>query len=239
MKKILIIVMVSTLIGAIGLHAQSVGQTISAPPDTDWRDIELYRAGNRLFVADVSNGQILVYDSNSLSSLSPISLAAYLPSGPYDLMVHEGTGTLYAAVGVGYEYGGATTNTTLVVIDADTSAVIGTLTGLGQGLRLAMDESRARLYTLGIQFPLTLDDILTAVDIPTNQVAGALNLTDLIGFQNNITFNSDHLNQTTGELYFGGPQGKFVIVAGPTLVGQLITVAGSTGWGGDVESARE
>jgi len=207
--------------------AQTVVGTINAPPETYWNYMELYQTGGKLFIADNTNAQILIYDANSLDYVDVISLAPYLPALPQCMAVHEGTGTLYVAVSLGY----ATSDTTIVIIDADTYAIADNLTDIGMDLSLTIDESRARLYTLGRDD--WLDETLTAININTNSIVGSLNIDDLMG-GGLLSFDMKrHLNPVTGELFFSNIHyDKFVVVDGPNLTGELISATGSRGWGG-------
>ncbi len=156
-------VLIMMFLPGVALAQRVVGTITSAGK---WTDIALYQTGAKFFVADYTNNQILVYDSGTLAYLSSIPLSAYSLYGPERLAVHEGTGTLYAAL---YRYF-PSSSATIVIINANTYGVIGTLTDFGTWAGLFMDESRGRLYVVGGR------RILRAINVNTNSIAGSLDV---------------------------------------------------------------
>ena len=74
-----------------------------------------------------------------------------------------------------------------------------------------------------------LGNVLTAVNINTNEVLGSLNLYTLMG-DGSMSFGRQALNQTTGEMVFANLHyDKFLIVNGPAMTGLLHTVTNSRG----------
>ncbi len=206
------------------LHEQSIAATLNAPTGTMWNNMALYRSGWRLFVSDLTNNRILVYNSSSLAYLGQISFASYAPAGLQRLAIHEGTGTLYVAVDTGM----ATSATTIVAINANTLAVRSILTGIGRALELTIDENRGRLYTSGKDDRLHYT--VTAIDVTTNTVISNLDVGELMGLGIIVL---GGLNPVTGELlYTNMHYDNFVVVNGPALTGQKISIAGSRGWDG-------
>jgi len=206
-------------------RGQIVVGTINSPAATKWISMALYQTGGKLFIADNTNAQILVYDANSLGYLNTISLSSFLPSRPQTMAVHDGTGTLYVAVSTGM----ATSDSTIVIINAATNSIVDTITNIGWDVALGIDESRARLYTLGyISFA---GQTLTAIDCTTNGIVGSLNITSLMGLGLLVRSTDTWLNPLTGELVIGNLHyDKFVVVNGPAMTGELISATDSRGW---------
>ena len=206
-------------------RGQTVVGTINSPAATKWICMALYQTGGKLFIADNTNAQILVYDANSLGYLNTISLSSFLPSRPQTMAVHNGTGTLYVAVSTGM----ATSGSTIVIINAATNSIVDTITNIGWDVALGIDESRARLYTLGyISFA---GHTLTAINCTTNGIVGSLNITALIGSGILVRSTDTWLNPLTGELVIGNIHyDKFVVVNGPAMTGELISATDSRGW---------
>jgi hypothetical protein len=223
--KVAIVVMQIAVIGPLVVPAVSGAQTLAGTitgSGSTWADMALYEAGGKLFVDDVTNARVLVYNARSLAYITEISFSAYLPRYPMMLAMHQGTGTLYVALGTG----SATNDTIIVPVNASTYATGPNLTNNGWDLFMVIDEARARLYLVGSK---GLGDVLTAVNINTNTVAGTLNLYTLMG-DGLMSFGREALNQATGELVFANLQyDKFLIVNGPALTGQLITATSSRG----------
>jgi hypothetical protein len=207
-----------------GATAQIVAGTIAAPAGAEWVDHVVYHGGQRLFIADRGNSRLLVYDALSLAFDTEVSLASFAPRRPQGLALHEGTGTLYVAVDTGF----ATSDTSIVVVDADSLAVGPALNGLGMGLVLIPDEARARVYTQGLD--ASLRDTLTAIDVVTGAVVGTLSLRALMG-GGSLTLG--RLNPATGELLFTNiHEDKYLVVHGPTMTGAATSAAGARGWAG-------
>jgi len=166
---------------------------------------------------------VLVYNAGSLEYLSEIPFSSYAPRYPMSLAMHQGTGTLYVALGTG----SATNDTIIVPLNASTFEAGPALAGNGWDLSMLIDEGRARLYTIGSK---GLGNVLTAIDIHTNTVAGTLNLYTLMG-SGGMSFGRQALNQATGELAFANvTYDKFLVVNGPALTGQLFEVPNSRGY---------
>ncbi len=214
------------VIGPLAVPAIAGAQTVAgtiAGAGSRWDDTAVYEAGGKLFVDDVTGARVLVYDARSLAYLTEISFSAYSPRYPMSLAMHQGTGTLYVALGTG----SATNETIIVPLNANTYAAGPNLTGNGWDLFMVVDESRARLYTVGSK---GVGNVLTAIDVNTNTVAGSLNLYTLMG-TGSMSFGRNALNQVTGELVFANIHyDKFLIVNGPALTGQLITATSSRGY---------
>jgi subtilisin-like proprotein convertase family protein len=224
-RKVAVVVMrvvaMGWLVGPVIAEGQTFVGTI-AGPGSRWDDIALYEAGGKLFVDDVTGNRIIVYDAASRAYLTEISFSAYSPRYPMMLAMHQGTGTLYVALGTG----SATNDTIIVPVDANTYATRPNLTNNGWDLFMVIDEARARLYLVGSK---GLGDVLTAVDINTNTVAGTLNLYTVMG-DGLMSFGREALNQVTGELIFANIHyDKFLLVNGPAMTGQLITATSSRG----------
>jgi hypothetical protein len=224
MKRNAFVVSMAVLVFSVVANAQHVVETIEAPPATYWTDIVLYETGGKLFIADNTNKQILVYDERTLGYLGAISLSAIPPGTPRSLALHEGTGTLYASISCS----GATCDSTIAVIDADTYEIIDTITDIDcWRAKMTIDESRARLYAFGT------NDMLFAIDVNTNSVVGILNVAGLFTEFGIIDISEKRgLNPVTGELFFTSRHAdQFVVVDGPSLTGELILADGSRGWG--------
>jgi hypothetical protein len=205
---------------------QTVVGTINSPAATVWYDMEVYEKGNVIFIADNTNAQILIYNATTLSYVGAISLSAYLPDTPQMTALHEGTGTLYVAVGML----SATWDTTLVIINADTYQIVDDIVDIGESVGLAVDESRARLYMFG---GLALNKTLWALDINSNTIVGSLDVSDIMG-SGIMAFSGERaLNPVTGELFFANLRyDKFVVVNGPAMTGELISAYDSRGYAG-------
>jgi len=226
--RVAVLVMQAVVIGSLAVPGSAEAQVWVNTIDgsgSRWDGLVLYEAGDRLFVADVTNKRVLVYNSRSLAYLTEISFAAYSPRYPMMLAIHQATGTLYVDLGTG----SATNDTIIVPVNANTYALGTALTGIGHDLYLVVDEGRARLYTIGASH--SLDETLTAIDIHTNTVVGSLNLDDLMG-GGLLSFGRAGLNQVTGELAFGNIHyDKLLLVNGPAMTGVLLTPASSRGYG--------
>ncbi|MBP7865356.1 MAG: hypothetical protein KA419_05345 [Acidobacteria bacterium] len=209
-------------------RAQAVVDTLYSAPDTHWVDMALYPSGNKLFVADNTHACIRVFDSASLASLGVISLSSYLPDRPQSdgMVVHDGTGTLYVVVDQGY----ATSVSRIVVIDADTHAVLTTLTGVGNNLMLALDAARSRLFTFG-NHPVTFHQTLTAFDVNTNTAVGTVDIETLMGEPHSRLNREGGIDPVTGRTAFSNiHRESFLVIDGTTLSATRIDAAGSQGW---------
>lgn len=186
----------------------------------NWRGMELYQAGGKLFVLDYTGTRVLVFNAATLASAGEIPFAPYAPEKPQSLAVHEGTGTLYVTKSAGF----ATSDTDIVVIDADTLAIGPVLADVGWDAYPVVDEERSRLYAVS-----TSEEMLRAFDINTHTSAGTLDLGALMT-EGLMTFSREHLNPATGELFFGNlHEDQFLLVDGPAMTGQVITAANARG----------
>lgn len=205
---------------------QTVIGTIPSPASTVWNDVEVYDHGNTIFIADSTNAQILIYNATTLGYVGSIPLSAYLPSTPQMMALHQGTGTLYVAVG----RLSATADTTIVIIDADTQQVVSDITEIGESLSVTIDESRARLYLFGGLAP---NKTLWALNVNTNGIVGALDISDIMGSGTILFTGQLALNPSSGELLFTNLHyDTFVVVDGLAMTGVQIAAANSQGRGG-------
>ena len=146
------------------------------------------------------------------------SLSSYLPLEPWSCEVHEGDGKLYVAM-LDNNWSWYT-DSIVLVLDAGTYAVDASIPVANSGL-LKLDESHDRLYVYTV-------NALTAIDTASRTVLGSLDITALMdgGLVAGI-----RLNPVTGEWVFGNLHyDKFLIVNGPTLTPELISIPGSRGW---------
>ena len=205
------------------VSAQTVVGTIPSPASTNWIDIEVYNKGNVIFIADNSNAQILIYNATTLGYVGAISLSAYLPDTPQMTALHEGTGTLYVAVG----QLSANAYTTLVIIDADTYSIIDDIIDIDMALGVTIDETRGRLY----MWSYSWDNPLYAVDVNSNTIVGHMEVGDIAG-PGSLSFCGERaINPATGELVFTNIHyDTFVVVDGLTMTGEMISAADSRGW---------
>ncbi len=127
--------------------------TISRP-DLRPFAVAVYEAGDRVFVADNTTGNLYTYDGSTLAEIG----SAFIGTWVSDLLVHEPTGKLYVM---------STTEDKVVVVDAATGAFIRYLGGsYPEGFTLLQDESLGKVYVLSADTVLTQIDIAT--DIETN-----------------------------------------------------------------------
>jgi hypothetical protein len=212
------------LLTAAGLaQAQTVVDRIVSPAGEDWVDMWVYEAGHKVFLADPVGARLVVYDTLTLTPLTPIELDAYLPDRPQMLAGHQGTGTLYVSA----HTGAATDDARILIIDADTHALGTPIDGLGWSLGIWMDDARARLFALG--YLVFSGEVLTKVDATTNTVAGSINVDDLMG-SGAIVFHAGGINATTGEIALANLHyDRFALVDGDTMLGEMLEVADSRG----------
>ena len=221
----MVLLLAAAMVLPVPAQAQNVVTTIQSPAGGVWGGMALYQTGHKLFVSDQTDHRILVFDTVSLAQ-SEIAMTAYPPV--QSLVVHEGTGTLYAVVDDGF----ATSESTIVVIDANTYAIGSTLKSIGLSLTAVVDQTRNRLYTFGDDS--LLKQKLTAIDINTNTVVGSLDVESLMPNSGLLGFDSGGgLNPVTGELVITNlHMDQFAIINGPALTAQVISAAGSRGWTG-------
>lgn len=125
---------------------------IISHPDLKPRAVAVYNNGNKVFVADDTTGNVYIYDGTTLAELGSV----FIGRGVTTMVVHEGSGKLYAASLFECKIG--------VV-----NAAQGTFTRyLGSNKycnmfkgHLAIDENLGKLYALSL-------DGLTQIDIATD-----------------------------------------------------------------------
>jgi hypothetical protein len=222
-RALAIAALVAWCLGPPALQSQELVDTLESAAGVRWNDIWFYPTGGKLFVCDETSESVLVYDANTLASLGSISVSSYAGT-PQALAGHDGTGALYVLSDAGF----ATSVGDIVIIDADTQMVTGSLPAVGYNLTIDVDESRGRLYA----FAGSVDVRLKAFEVATNTADGNLDLNTADLMPSGIIVYGG-LNPATGELFFANlHEDQFVVVNGETMVGELFEVESSRGRGG-------
>jgi YVTN family beta-propeller protein len=137
--------------------ATAFGQTVVGTltrPGLVPRAVGVYEAGNKVFVADQTTGNLYIFDGATNAEIGSV----FVGTSVQEILVHEGSGKLYVtAAGPGK----------LVVVNAATGARLLDYPGAVVGTRMAIDESLGKVYaTLGSlkQIDVATDAI---TDIPT------------------------------------------------------------------------
>jgi len=221
-KLILLLAVLMTVIIS-GLRAQCLVDRVYSAPDTKWIDMAFYRSGGKLFVADNTNSRILVFDAANLQQIDEIELG---DPPPQNMALHEGSGQLFVVVDLGW----ATSDSKIVVINADTHQIRTTLTGLDRSLMVVVDENRSRLYSFG---DWNGAQVLACFDVQSLNVLGSEDIGNLIGEPHSSLTREGGINPVTGELLFVNRHAhRFAIVDPVTLTGIAIDAVDSRGWVG-------
>jgi YVTN family beta-propeller protein len=151
----------------LALAAPFVGQTIVgtiSKPGMKPFAVAVYEKGGKVFIADNSTGNLYMYDEATLTEKGSL----YIGKETHEMVVHEGSGKLYAA---------SWSDKNITVVDAATCAFV-TKIDLGHG-DLAVDEELGKVYSLAgtrvLQIDVKTDSV---VEIPN--ATGSSNL-GLIG----------------------------------------------------------
>lgn len=207
----------AALMTPLPADGQTVVGCLLSGPEEFWPDMWLEAGAGRLFVADWTNARVRVWDADSLADLGSISLASYLPDRPQQLAGHEGSGTLFVVV----DQGGATHESTVVVIDTDTRAAA-TITDLGWNATIQVDEAGSRLFAFGkwsVEYAPRYT--LTAVDVGTSSIVGRIDVQTLMDSDSHLGMTG--LNPVTGEIPFvHSREDRFALVNGRTLATEVI-----------------
>lgn len=142
----------------LGLAAPFVGQTIVgtiSKPGMKPFAVAVYEKGGKVFIADNSTGNLYMYDEETLTEKGSL----YIGKETHEMVVHEGSGKLYAA---------SWSDKNITVVDASTCAFI-TKINLGYG-DLALDEELGKVYSL-------LGTRVLQIDVKTDSVVEILNAT--------------------------------------------------------------
>jgi hypothetical protein len=190
---------------------------IDLPGGSDIWDVAVYQAGEKFFIHEYTTDQIFVYNSRTLAYVEALAFSSYSPYRPKQMVIAEDRGLLF----VDLDKGGSTGDSIILVFNADTLALETTIP-LDRMGGLTVDENHNRLYVGASS--------LTALDLTTYSVLGALDVKALMG---DGLMGGVGLNPATGELCFSNLHyDKFLVVNGPNLTGELISAPGSRGWGG-------
>jgi YVTN family beta-propeller protein len=142
----------------LALAAPFVGQTIAgtiSKPGMKPYAVAVYEKGSKVFIADNGTGNLYMYDEQTLTEEGSL----YIGKETYEMVVHEGSGKLYAA---------SWSDKNITVVDASTCAFI-TEIDLGYG-DLALDEELGKVYSL-------LGTRVLQIDIKTDSVVEIPNAT--------------------------------------------------------------
>ncbi|MCD4749943.1 MAG: hypothetical protein K8R59_11265 [Thermoanaerobaculales bacterium] len=219
-----VIVVGSILLFPFVAQGQTVAGTIDSSEGAFWEDIQLLRA--KVFVSDSTAKSVLVYDANSLALRTEILLEPYLAhtyDAPFDLAGCEATGTLYVST----HDTAATSASRILMIDAESESVTGTLVDTCCHAFVAIDESRARLYVISLHVYKTVESF----DLNTNTSLGTLDIGAIMGDGLMGWAEERSINKATGELAFSNHHyDRFLLVDGPNLTGETVSAANSRGY---------
>ena len=137
--------------------AQDVVGTI---PVTKPRAVAVYEAGNKVFVADDSTGNVYTYDGTSLTLLN----TAYVGTMVSRMVVHEGSGKLFVL---------PRSPAKVAVLDATNGSFIKYLTlAYTTGYGMAVDESLGKVYAITGMEGLRQIDVWTLAETTVSGAGG-------------------------------------------------------------------
>ncbi len=174
-----------TAIGVVDTTTLELVASIAAPRGANLWGVAVDPAASRLYVTDIANPRVLVYDEAARTPLGEIALDA---PGRFALAV-GGTGRLYVASFVEKA-------AQLSIIDGRKGELLGRVPTGGFPVAIAVDEASGIVYAAS-----SLDHTVTSVDAGTRAVLGKANAGSQAA---GLAF-----NPATGRLYVassGGPR---------------------------------